>query len=757
MKSTYYTKCGRPFQKTSNALVTGYRMDPNDMECHGDPSTDKGPCPFRNEVTKGWPPVFDCYECRAGSKKPNHKNDYSTNMNDKTTMHAKSLDIEFLKDVQEFCGSLEGCDGIGYNSDLEDCRRQLSISFTQNKKGLAAKRQIVEKFFSTSQKGKTNLVQPEDDINLALSETSYGRKCPYLSSQSEVYIQCTLAFRSVGRKEFEDSKSCNEYFKCFCYDNFDNCDTYKETFKKQMESNDEQIKELYKCAHCCNNSGYTGLKNHDGSKYGFCVVWQEDKEKYNENCVCRWFNKRYRPGAPENDEQCDLNKGEDPMDCKIECDHKRDNKCTIESISGRALEFTVRELSNPGCDTMKAARKKYLKEGKHCSHANVECNAVLKSCAMNNQYCCYTCKNPCDSFCDYSKDLVPYGLLKDEDKNLNQPAELIVNDDEEDESSLNNHLRYIQNKCEDIVNNYVVIGFTLINMKNNNLYVAKGYNTLVECVEAELGMKKSTCYNLIRIAEKFGDPERKTLKEDFKPYGYVQLLEMTTMSEDEIQHVSPEMSKREIQRLKSSNRLESNISESADPIPSPIETHAETFVETSEDEIEAYNGKDNNNTNNGLEQLINDYNNGAIDVEYSEVLQDHNKQKDEELNTNLNDNTAADESSGNVIELPFHCNVDEDQIAIEDTILKSTPNSEMKVVHHDETNSRKIDELIERVNKLETDNTDLSDKIRELSALRSGLFGLVKEIDKRMSTLTKQQIRDVLNDYIMSGEMHFDI
>ena len=58
------------------------------------------------------------------------------------------------------------------------------------------------------------------------------------------------------------------------------------------------------------------------------------------------------------------------------------------------------------------------------------------------------------------------------------------------------------------------------------------------------------------FTEKFGNPITKSIADNYQEYGYVQLLEMTTMSEEEMTQVSPEMSRRDIKKLKNSNRLE---------------------------------------------------------------------------------------------------------------------------------------------------------------------------------------------------------
>jgi hypothetical protein len=77
MKKKYFTKCDRKFYKSSTADVTGYKLDlydPEYEECKT--------CPFKIEVKKGYPEVFDHWECRAGSERPNHENNWCGNADD---------------------------------------------------------------------------------------------------------------------------------------------------------------------------------------------------------------------------------------------------------------------------------------------------------------------------------------------------------------------------------------------------------------------------------------------------------------------------------------------------------------------------------------------------------------------------------------------------------------------------------------------------------------------------------------------------
>jgi hypothetical protein len=62
----------------------------------------------------------------------------------------KSLDNDFLESVIEFCDSHSEL-SAGYIQDEEDCRRVISVSCSQNKKGIVAKKELLDKFFGEKQ------------------------------------------------------------------------------------------------------------------------------------------------------------------------------------------------------------------------------------------------------------------------------------------------------------------------------------------------------------------------------------------------------------------------------------------------------------------------------------------------------------------------------------------------------------------------------------------------------------------------------
>jgi hypothetical protein len=220
----YYTKCGREFNKSSKSVVTGYQITENESGKIIDEKCDA--CPFVVEVQDGWPErVHKRYECRAGSEPPNHKTEYTGNADDKCSLHIHSLDHILCESILEYVESEPDLTG-GYLVDSKaDCRKTVSISCSQNKKGMAAKKAFIERFFLPTKTAKkaypgTALVS-EDEYGYG-SETC--DECDYYSENESVCDTGDKKRKPVRAKDKacynfcpKHNKGLNDY-KTFLYD-----------------------------------------------------------------------------------------------------------------------------------------------------------------------------------------------------------------------------------------------------------------------------------------------------------------------------------------------------------------------------------------------------------------------------------------------------------------------------------------------------------------------------------------------------------
>ena len=207
--NTYYTKCGRTFEKSTKADTTGYHIAEEngviaDQEC--------ADCPFPIDVKDGWgdTATHKRWECRAGSEPPNHENAYQGSADDKCTLQVISLDHDFCEAVIAYAQKHPDL-GANYTQDRADCRRVVSVSCSQNKKGMEAKQELIDKFFPGEFIADPEDFQdPKEEEQGFTCETCYhavagGRIC--IAGEIEKRIRpidpaCDSYIRTVADEEF---------------------------------------------------------------------------------------------------------------------------------------------------------------------------------------------------------------------------------------------------------------------------------------------------------------------------------------------------------------------------------------------------------------------------------------------------------------------------------------------------------------------------------------------------------------------------
>lgn len=186
----YICKCGRQVTKSSTADNTGNR---DTADCTG--------CPYllpwgpdKYIEGQGFTKDVQGYECRM-SPTISYTTTYRGQANDKCTLHILSLDLDFLDEVQAWIydnvsdtlsagfsrGSMRGIDFS------DKGRYSLSISCTQNKKGMAAKAALLDRFFTNGRvrKDKT-LVQEKAHILASIKKgKENASKMNYIISQHD--------------------------------------------------------------------------------------------------------------------------------------------------------------------------------------------------------------------------------------------------------------------------------------------------------------------------------------------------------------------------------------------------------------------------------------------------------------------------------------------------------------------------------------------------------------------------------------------
>lgn len=151
-------------------------------------------------------------------------------------------------------------------------------------------------------------------------------------------------------------------------------------------------------------------------------------------------------------------------------------------------------------------------------------------------------------------------------------------------------INFIKNAVSNIAKEFVYIGFKLYECDYNKDFLAFGYDNISDFAFSELGFKKSTTYNFIRVYKRFaaklpdndGSPlYQVTLK--YNDYSYSQLCEMLSLSDVDIikSEIKPSDTIKDIRNKKKSLSEVSDAQEQTEII---IYTNKKINLEFTEDE-----------------------------------------------------------------------------------------------------------------------------------------------------------------------------
>lgn len=181
--TAYICKCGRRVKKSTDASTTGNRLSgyAPGHECWGCPYA----MPYGNyqwdESARTVSRETQGYECRM-SKTLTYASEFAGSIKDKCTCRVHSLDFDFLSQVsawikdtypdREIFGSFsKDIRASDYGSDGRYC---LTITCTQNLKGVAAKRELLDQFFTPN--GSRKDMTPQQEMEKILADIKKAKK-----------------------------------------------------------------------------------------------------------------------------------------------------------------------------------------------------------------------------------------------------------------------------------------------------------------------------------------------------------------------------------------------------------------------------------------------------------------------------------------------------------------------------------------------------------------------------------------------------
>ena len=234
--TTYICKCGRRVKKSTDASTTGNRLSgyAPGHECWGCPYA----MPYGNyqwdESARTVSRETQGYECRM-SKTLTYASEFAGSIKDKCTCRVHSLDFDFLSQVsswikdtypdKEIFGSFsKDIRASDYGSDGRYC---LTITCTQNLKGVAAKRELLGQFFTPN--GSRKDMTPQQEMEKVLTDIKNSRALVKEESSLDVPAPCICSTCTCGGGKEECFGNCRS-----CGHPVQECNSYQTEGEKHL-------------------------------------------------------------------------------------------------------------------------------------------------------------------------------------------------------------------------------------------------------------------------------------------------------------------------------------------------------------------------------------------------------------------------------------------------------------------------------------------------------------------------------------------
>lgn len=234
--TTYICKCGRRVKKSTDASTTGNRLSgyAPGHECWGCPYA----MPYGNyqwdESARTVSRETQGYECRM-SKTLTYASEFAGSIKDKCTCRVHSLDFDFLSQVsawikdtypdREIFGSFsKDIRASDYGSDGRYC---LTITCTQNLKGVAAKRELLGQFFTPN--GSRKDMTPQQEMEKVLTDIKNSRALVKEESSLDVPAPCICSTCTCGGCKEECFGNCRN-----CGHPVQECNSYQTEGEKHL-------------------------------------------------------------------------------------------------------------------------------------------------------------------------------------------------------------------------------------------------------------------------------------------------------------------------------------------------------------------------------------------------------------------------------------------------------------------------------------------------------------------------------------------
>lgn len=129
----------------------------------------------------------------------------------------------------------------------------------------------------------------------------------------------------------------------------------------------------------------------------------------------------------------------------------------------------------------------------------------------------------------------------------------------------------IREKLNETVNNFIIIGYYMKQVRDNGLYRQDGYRNMAEFAMQEYNLSESTANRFMDINTMFSaDGNSPEIKEEYRNYGYSKLQEMLTMKEEDFALVTEDSTVKQIREIKALERQEDSVMEAQEQNELPL-------------------------------------------------------------------------------------------------------------------------------------------------------------------------------------------
>lgn len=110
----------------------------------------------------------------------------------------------------------------------------------------------------------------------------------------------------------------------------------------------------------------------------------------------------------------------------------------------------------------------------------------------------------------------------------------------EKQFSLDEARNFIRANITTAARSFIAIGFYLKCVRDRNLFLEDGYESVWEFAQAEYGISKSTASRYMTMNDRFSqDGNSPNVKEEYKAFGKSQLQEMLALTDEQLEQVKP--------------------------------------------------------------------------------------------------------------------------------------------------------------------------------------------------------------------------